>query len=164
MPDQWGATPHDFKHYDLKQRMLEADKFNRLEGARNGEYRWVKLALNIAAESLRVTNQLRPELAKYVADVIEKIADGKDLNKGFGIIKRRPGSREKREYLAMSRAHKVEILRELDGLTLDAAVSAVSESDHASFDTIKLAWKKHHREAKRLIKFEKEVLGNVIRI
>lgn len=134
-----------------------------LEAATKSELWAVRNLLLIVSEAIAEGVRLTPGVASFVSGALRKIYEGAKADDAFG-IKRKRGEKDHRA--ARSRnfmlADAVERLRE--NMTLEAARQTVEEKTGIPENTIRKAWVEHHKEARRQIDLEKDVLGKVMPI
>lgn len=141
--------PADYHH--RRQKLAEE---LLLPKAERGEVWAIRNLLTILADALKDEAPVSGRCSVYLAKALTKISEGENANAAFG-IRRKRGERDlrKKQAQAFLRTYRVEVER-LKNITLEEAISRVAESERAKEDTVKAAWKKNHKEAKRLIQLE----------
>jgi hypothetical protein len=133
-----------------------------LTSAKGGEIEAIQSLLLIVSEAIRDGCPLTEDVADFIATALANIHGGMNGDEAFGIKRRRGGrdtraSRQRTYFMADC----VERLRHHSGCTLELALAKVSERFCASTDTVKLAWKKNHKEVRRTFDLEKRALGAI---
>lgn len=141
---------------DYHQRRQKLAEELLLPKAERGEVWAIWNLLAILSDALNDNAPISERCSAYLAEALIRIANGGNANVAFG-IRRKRGERDLRKKRAQAflRAYRVEKER-LKNTTLETAISRVAESEGAKEDTVKAAWKKHHKEAKRQIQLARQ--------
>lgn len=148
------------RHYHRSRQKLAEELL--LPSAKGGEIEAIQSLLLIVSEAIRDGCPLTKDVADFISTALANIHAGMSGDKAFGIQRRRGGkdtraSRQRAYFMADC----VERLRRHSGCTLDLAITKVSERFFASTDTVKLAWKKNHKEVSQYFDLEKRALGAI---
>lgn len=146
---QWMPADYHQRRQKLAEELL-------LSKAEHGEVWAIWNLLAILADALKDNAPISKCCSAYLAKALTRIASGKNADAAFG-IRRKRGERDLRRKRAQAfmRACRVEEER-LKNISLEEAISRVAESEGAKENTVKAAWKKNHKEAKRQIQLERQ--------
>lgn len=133
-----------------------------LPSVKTGDLASIQSLLQIASEAVRDKCPLTDGVADYISNALASIHQGVNADVAFGIKKKRGG---KDTRISRQRAYFmtdcVERLRHHSGVTLEIAIEEVARKFFASPDTVKLAWKKNHKEVRRTFDLEISGFGSV---
>src|SRR5574343_9114 len=152
----------DCEYHELRQKIAERIL---LASAREGDLDAIQSLLLISSEAIRDKCPLTNEVADFIAKALANASHGMNADDAFG-IKRKRGGKDTRasKQRAYSMTDCVERLRHHYDLTLEDAIEDVAPKFFASPHTVKLAWKKNHKEVQRNLDLELKIFGAVQKV